>query len=100
MDKLRADSLKLCEKHGVDGTYLCIGISAGMLFNPEGDDSSIELSSFVKDNGVEKALKEYSDYSGKYTGLISTLYEKVKKGESLDTVVKYVDEINGKEIRV
>ncbi len=93
-------ALKLAEKHNINASYLCIGIAAGMLFSPDGDDASIELSGFVSKNGVSTALKEYSDYSGSYVGLIETLYAKLKSGEALSSLVEYCDEINNKEIRV
>ncbi len=93
-------ALKLCEKHNVDASYICIGISAGMLFNPEDDESSVELFEFAKNNGVKETLKTYSDYQGKYVDLIDKIYKELKSGKSLSEVILEVDKINNKEIRV
>lgn len=93
-------ALKLCEKHGIDGTYLCIGIAAGMLFAPEADASSAELNAFVNGNGVKSTLEKYSEYSGKYVDLITEIYDEFKQGKTLAEVVKGIDETTGKEIIV
>ncbi len=93
-------ALKLCEKHGVNALYLCIGIAGGLLFNPDGDESSAEVSNFVKINGVEKTLETYSDYTGKYVSVIKDVYNELKDGASLKDVIKMIEEINGKEIIV
>ncbi len=93
-------ALKLAEKHDVNASYLCIGITAGMMFCTEGDDSSIELCEYAKQNGVAKTLIEYGQYEGKYVGLIDSLYKKMKEGETLKNILNYLDEINNQEIRV
>ena len=90
-------ALKLAEKHDIDATYICIGVASGMLFNPESDESSVELSSYVKENGVIKALKEYSDYSGKYSNLIESIYEKLSVGTAIkDVIMDCAKASNGK----
>ena len=93
-------ALKLAEKHGIEADYLCIGIAAGMLFAPEADDSSKELSSYVKENGVGAALKKYSDYEGKNVALIEKFYGMLVNGSKLKELSVYCDELSGKEIRV
>ncbi|MBE7087816.1 MAG: mannitol dehydrogenase [Clostridiales bacterium] len=93
-------ALKLCEKHGVDASYLCLGVAAGLSFNPDGDDSSIEVCDYTAKNGVEMALKTYSDYCGMYVALISELYLDIKNGESLDSLIKKIEKYNGKTIKV
>lgn len=93
-------ALKLCEKHGIDGTYLCIGIAAGMLFEPKADESSVELCAFAKENGVAATLEKYSDYNGKYVSLITEIYNGFKSGNTLRETVKYIDDASGKNIIV
>ena len=93
-------ALKLAEKHNVYAGYLCIGIAAGLFFNPEDDESSITLSTYAKENGVEQTLKVYSSYEGKYVGLIKEIYDLLISGKSVDYVVNYIDSLNGKEIKV
>ena len=36
-----------------------LGIAAALRFAPEGDDSSIEIASFARENGVAAALQQY-----------------------------------------
>ena len=93
-------ALKLCEKQGVDGAYICIGIAAGMLFAPESDLSSVELCAYAKENGVATTLKNYSDYCGGYVLTISEIYDELKAGKTLAEVVKGIDEKTGKKIIV
>ena len=93
-------ALKLAEKHNLSAEYICIGISAGLLFSPEGDESSQALSQFTKENGVKASLKQYSDYEGKYVDLICTLYQMLVEGKTVRELSTYCEEIIGKEIRV
>lgn len=93
-------ALLLAEKHGLPCEYLCIGVAAGMLFNPQADERSVELSSFAKENGIKATLQKYCGYEGKMAGIIETLYDKFKSGEALSRVIDYVEELSGKEIRV
>ena len=93
-------ALKLCEKHGVDASYICIGIAAGMLFAPETDESSKELSAFVSENGVSAALEKYSDYRGKYCGLIEKLYADLKGGAALSVLLDRTATLCNQEIKV
>ncbi len=93
-------ALKLAEKHGVNANYLCIGIASGMMFAPDGDDSSKELSAYAKENGIKKTLETYSEYSGKYVQLIEKLYTEFNAGKGLGDVVALCDDLNNGEIRV
>ena len=93
-------ALKLCEKHNLSCEYLCIGVAAGMMFNPSADERSVELSNFVKENGVKKTLEKYCEYSGKSSGLIEELYNKLNSGVSLTEIINYCEEVSGKAIRV
>jgi mannitol-1-phosphate 5-dehydrogenase len=106
-------ALKLAEKHNVNASYICIGVAAGMLFNPTADERSVELSSFVNENGVKVALEKYSEYTGtstylpvyseytgKYVDVIEEIYKMLKNGKTVKDAVVYVDGLNGKEIKV
>ncbi|MBR1983726.1 MAG: hypothetical protein IKA12_03465, partial [Clostridia bacterium] len=72
----------------------------GLLFDPNSDERSIELSTYAKENGVKATLEKYSEYNGKNLDLICQLYNMFKEGKKLEEIIKYVDEIAGKEIRV
>ncbi len=93
-------AILLAEKHDLPCTYLCIGVAAGMLFNPDADERSKELYAFAKANGARETLKKYSGYEGKNVDLICTLYEMLKNGKQISALIKYADEYTGKEIRV
>lgn len=93
-------ALKLCEKHGVDCSYLAIGVASGLAFSPIGDESSKELYDFTTQNGVKSALEKYSQYSGKYVELISKLYEMIKNGKTILEMIEYCDDLREKEIKV
>ena len=93
-------AINLCEKHNLPCSYLCIGVAGGLLFNPNSDERSIELSTYAKENGVKATLEKYSEYNGKNLDLICQLYNMFKEGKKLEEIIKYVDEIAGKEIRV
>ncbi len=93
-------ALKLAEKHNLPAEYICIGIAAGMVFEPEGDDSSKELCAYAKENGAVETLKKYGEYTGKYADLISELYAMLKNGKQISALVKHCEQMCGKEIRV
>lgn len=93
-------SLKLCEKHGIYAGYICIGIAAGLHFNPSDDDGSAFIYDYVNKNGVSKTLKDCSDYDGKYVPIIEEIYNFLKDKKSIDYIVKYIDALNGREIKV
>lgn len=50
----------LCYKHGIAPTHISAGIAAGYMFAPESDASSCEIVSFVKNNGLDAAMAQYS----------------------------------------
>ncbi|MBQ9734402.1 MAG: mannitol dehydrogenase [Clostridia bacterium] len=93
-------ALKLAEKMEIDATYICVGVAAGMMFNPVEDESSVELNTFAKEKGVKETLKVYSDYSGKYIELMEELYTLFSSGKELKDVIKYCDQKGNTAIRV
>ena len=92
-------AIKLAEKHNLPCEYLCLGVAGGLLFKPESDESSKEVSAFAKEFGVEKALEKYCDYTGKMVKLISALYDMLQN-KSIQEVIEYCADQSGKEIRV
>lgn len=93
-------ALKLCEKYNLPNEYICIGIASGLVFDPDGDDSSKEVSAFAKENGARKTLEKYCDYTGKKVELIEKLYDMIKNGKQISALVKVCEESAGKGIRV
>ncbi len=93
-------AIKLAEKHELPCEYLCIGVAAGMLFNPKGDTSSIELIAYANENGAKATLEKYCGYNGKMTQFICTAYKMLKSGKQIKALVKYAEETSGKAVRV
>lgn len=93
-------ALKLAEKHNVDANYICIGISAGFLFDPTEDESSNEVCAFANEYGVKEALKKYSDYQGKYVDLIEKTYTLFKNCDNLEEVIEFCEKQNNLKIKV
>ena len=93
-------AIRLCDKFSVPCEYLCIGVAAGMFFEPDGDDSSKELCAYAKEFGAKETLKKYSEYDGRMSGLIADLYDMIKNGKQISALVKFCDEYAGKELRV
>lgn len=93
-------AIKLADKHNLPCEYLCIGVAAGMCFNPSEDESSVEIFEFAKSNGAKQTLEKYCDYNGRMTDLICTLYDMIKSGKQISALIKYVEILTGKSIRV
>lgn len=54
----------LCIRHGILPYYLAKGIAYGFLYRDETDASSVEITDFVKENGIEKAVETYCGLTG------------------------------------
>lgn len=93
-------ALNLCEKHGVSSNILCVAIASAMFFNVGSDERSLELCAFAKENGAKKTLEKYSNYTGEKVEVIETLYSMLKNGKSLTELIKYCDDLSGKETKV
>ena len=93
-------ALNLCEKFGLPSEYICIGIAGGLVFDPDGDDSSKEVSAYAREFGAKAALEKYCSYTGEKVELIEKLYYMIKNGKQISALVKVCEESAGKEIRV
>ncbi len=93
-------AITLADKHDLPCEYLCIGAAAGMYFCPIDDESSIELSTFAKENGARETLKKYCGYEGRMTDLICTLFDMIKSGKQISALIKYCETLTGKSVRV
>ena len=93
-------AIKLCEKYDLPCEYLCIGVAAGLNFNPDGDQASQEVYADAVKNGARAALKQYADYEGRNVELIETLYGMIRNGKQISALVKYVEEIGSQTMRV
>ena len=52
-------AIKLCRKHGIKPEHILSGLAAGLLFAPDGDTNSIELTAYLNANGVKDTLQKY-----------------------------------------
>ena len=52
-------TVRLCEKHGITPVNVLSGLAAGLHFAPAADESSVEIASDAKTNGVLHALSTY-----------------------------------------
>ncbi len=93
-------AINLADKHGLPCEYLCIGVAAGMFFDPEGDDSSKEICAFAKEFGPAETLKKYCNYEGRMKNLICALYGMIKSGKQISALIKYCEILAGKSVRV
>jgi mannitol-1-phosphate 5-dehydrogenase len=93
-------ALKLCEKHNVSCDTLCVAIACAMFFNVSDDERSVELYNFAKEFGVKETLKKYSNYEGCKVAVIEKLYDMLKEGKKLQELIKYCDNLSGKETKV
>ncbi len=68
-------SAKLCVKHGIDPTPICVGIAAALKFAPAEDEAAVKVASFAKENGVGAALAAFSqlDPASPIVKLVETL---------------------------
>ena len=54
-------AFKLVREQGGIPAHIAIGIAAAYLFDLESDANAVEVSSYAKENGIEKALEKYSE---------------------------------------
>ena len=79
----------LAEKLGVDATHILAGLAAGLHFAPETDETSIEVATYARDNGVPCALSKYCGISedSAMAKKICEFYDKIKNGTPISQVV-------------
>ncbi len=92
-------ALKLSIQHGIPCHSICIGVAASLLFAPEGDVQSQEVRDYALANGALAALKRYAQLEGTEAELIVKLYDMLKSGRQLNTLIRMCDGISGAEIR-
>lgn len=52
-----------CEEKGLENTVLCKGLAAAYAYDYKDDKESCELQEFIRENGIEEAIKKYSEIS-------------------------------------
>ncbi len=51
---------KACEEYGLANDLILKGIAAAFLYDMDGDEQAAEITSYVKENGIEKAMPHYT----------------------------------------
>lgn len=67
-----------CEERGLKNDLLVRGIAAALLYNDSNDDQSIELQSYIKKYGIEKAILHFTGLkksSSLFERVVSNYYE-------------------------
>ena len=83
----------LCIKNGVKPVYICFGIACALKFAPEGDDASIEVATFAKENGVKAALKKYCELElDSSVSLIEKFYDMVSADFDIKDVITILEQ--------
>ena len=79
----------LCQKQGTLPKHILAGLSAGLHFAKEGDDASIEVSTFARECGVKEALEKYCGISPTSTvaEIVEDYYDKIKNNIALSELV-------------
>lgn len=56
--------------------HIAVGIAAGYLFDMESDAGAVEISTYIKENGIERALEKYSGLTDPAdVAMIKTFYD-------------------------
>lgn len=86
-----AGAYKRAKGCGVPCNFISVGLAAGLLFAPEGDASSAEVSAFARENGVAAALEKYSGIADPETVTkVSAMYDALSsdKEKALELIIK------------
>ncbi|HHV97300.1 MAG TPA: mannitol dehydrogenase [Clostridiaceae bacterium] len=77
---------RLCLKHGISPSYICLGIAAGYAFSPEGDESAAKVVETVQNEGIESALSKFSGINKEKDEVIFNMivdfYDMIRRGKS------------------
>lgn len=88
-------AFKMVREQGGTPAYIAIGIAAAYLFRNESDPSSIELTDYVKENGIVAALAKYSDITDAAdAAMVETFYNMLARkapfAEFLPVLAEYL----------
>ena len=73
-------AFKMVKDSGATPAYIGIGIAAAYLYRNEADPTSVELTDYVKENGLAAALAKYSDiHDEKDAAMVETFYKMLER---------------------
>lgn len=78
----------LCTRHGILPTNICIGIAAGFLYNPTGDEAATTIQDYIEDKGIEEAITHFTSFEkgDKNHGSVLNFYNKLNNGVALKDI--------------
>lgn len=81
---------KLCVKQGIKPVYICAGLAAGFIFEPEGDDSARKIQDFINQKGIEAAIEEFSGIKADdpIAGIAIGFYKLLKGGKGIEELIE------------
>ncbi len=69
-------AFNMVREQGGIPAHIAVGVAAGYLFDMESDAAAVEISTYVKENGIEKALAAYSGITAaEDVAMIKTFYD-------------------------
>ena len=69
-------AFKMVKEEGGIPAHIAVGIAAGYLFDMESDPAAVEITAFVRENGLEAALAKYSNITdAEDVAMIKTFYD-------------------------
>jgi len=63
-----------CAEQGIDPVHIIPAIAAAFRFNPPGDNSAIEIQDYIKENGIDCAVRHYCGTNDSFTSRIVAAY--------------------------
>ena len=87
-------AFKMVKEEGGVPAHIAVGIAAGYLFDLESDPAAVEITSFVKENGLERALAVYSNITDEDdVKMIRTFYDLFKAKAPFECFVETLAEM-------
>ncbi|MBE6555305.1 MAG: mannitol dehydrogenase [Ruminococcaceae bacterium] len=84
-------AFRMVRETGGSPAHIAVGIAAGFLFDSKGDPAAQEITAYIAENGIERALERYSGITEKedvamITALFRLLSEKAPFERLVDTL--------------
>lgn len=87
-------AFKMIKEQGGVPAHVAVGIAAGYLFDMESDPAAVEITTYVKENGLEAALAKYSEITEPAdVEMIKTFYDMLKDGAPFEKFVETLAEM-------
>ncbi|NLO82369.1 MAG: mannitol dehydrogenase [Clostridiales bacterium] len=74
---------RLCIKHGIKPVYMALGIAAGIMFAPAGDDGAQKVQDILNQKGIDGVLRDLcrlTDALEPFAGMTKEFYQMLRAG--------------------